>query len=197
MSYYPAAIAKALLPTLMAIETTEAARSSARAAARGLVALIEADAFPSPASDVYYAKCQRIAHDSLLGEIENDQNMLHEDFLVADFLLDVITDNKLRSVAIAENEIVASTGVAPDDVRHALVSLCAAGYFRAIRPSHLECELGFEAVKYEPQLEESLLNAHQHRVSVHGSQPDTLRIKGRQLVTYSENDEGKLEVRRP
>lgn len=119
------------------------------------------------------------------------------DYVVADFVLDVLADNKLRSFHLDEGEIGASTGLLSDDVGLALSSLCGAGYFRAIRPSKLESELGIQAMKYVPQLDEALLNAHLHSVSTNGTTPDKVTIKGRVLVTYSEDEEGNLQIHRP
>ncbi|WP_038974534.1 hypothetical protein [Bradyrhizobium genomosp. III] len=197
MSYYPAAIAQELLPTLLYLEATRKTRKSAKDAARCLTTLIEANAFPSPVRDEAFRTCLRIAHDSLRSEIEHDPNCDDADYVVADFLLDMIADNKLRYVHMSEETISEFTGLLLNDVTTALCSLCAGGYFRAIRPSTLESELGMTAMKYAPQLDETLLSAHLQGVSTNGKYPDKVRIKGRTLVTYHEDEEGNLHVQRP
>ncbi|MGY0572397.1 hypothetical protein ACTGJ9_016075 [Bradyrhizobium sp. RDM12] len=197
MSYYPAALAKELLPTLLYLEAAAPSRSAAGTAVRCLASLIEADAFPSPESDESYAACLRIAHDGLRGEIENDPCMDSADCVVADFLLDVLADNQLRSVFANVEDICAMTGVMPEDAARALCKLCGGGYFRAIRPSKLEQELGIRATQLVPQLDDALLNQHLHRGSAEGASPDQVTLRGRRLVTYCEDQDGNLQVQRP
>ena len=197
MTYYPAALAKELLPTLLYLDAAEGNRSDARTAASSLTALLLADAFPTPDSDESYAACLRIAHNGLRSEIENDPYMDDADYVVADFLLDVMLDNRIRSVCVSAEEICASTGVLPEHVGLALGSLCGNGYFRAKRPSKCALELGHQAVEYAPQLDNSLLNTQLHDVSANGRSPDKLTLRGRMLVTYREDEEGNLQVQRP
>jgi hypothetical protein len=112
-------------------------------------------AFRSPQNDLIYATCWQFALDELLVAIEKNPNLTQDDFLIATTLVEEMNEKDSRAAVSSNLEISRVVDLSEESVSVSLSRLCGAGYFRAIRPSQKESELGIRTFKYEPQLDAS------------------------------------------